>query len=88
MTQLRRDAAYIRTETHQRQTTGLTAFHEEVYDLLSSPHTVISAAKTLSREGKPAARGTDDLEADMESRVADAMVHLLQAERIELSPDA
>ena len=89
MTQLRRDAAYIRTETHHGQTTGLTAFHEEVYDLLASPHTVISAAKTLASTGKPpAARATGDLEADLESRVADAMVYLLQAERIELSPDA
>lgn len=88
MTQLRRDAAYIRTETRPGQTTGLTAFHEEVYDLLASPHTVISAAKTLASAGKPAARTTDALEADLESRVADAMVHLLQAERIELSPDA
>lgn len=90
MTQLRRDAAYIRTETrHGGHATALTAFDEEVYDLLSSPHTVISVTKTIARTGKqPAARALDDWEADLESRVADAMLHLLQAERIELSPDS
>jgi hypothetical protein len=89
MTQLRRDAAYVRTETRHRHAPALTAFDEEVCDLLSTPHTVISAAKTLARTDKaPAGRAPDDREADLESRVADAMVRLLQAEHIELSPDS
>lgn len=89
MTQLRRDAAYIRTGVQAGHATTRRAFDEEVYDLLSSPHTVISATKTLARTGKrPAGRSPDDWEADLESRVADSMLHLLQAERIELSPDS
>lgn len=91
MTQLRRDAAYIRSYPHPERNSAvtLTDFDEEVYDLLSSPHTVISVTKTLAGAGKrPASRAQDDWEADLESRVADAMLHLLQAERIELSPDS
>lgn len=89
MTQLRRDAAYIRTETLRTPAATLTAFDEEVYDLLSSAHTVVSATKALARSGqRPAARSLEDWEADLESRVADSMIHLLQAERIELSPDS
>lgn len=80
MTQLRRDAAYISTERRRGDATTLTAFDEEVYDVFSTPHTVISATKTLAH--------TSEQEADLESRVADAMLHLLQAERIELSPDS
>lgn len=89
MTQLRRDAAYIRCEAERAYATTLNAFDEEVYDLLSSAHTVVSATKALARTGRPpAARSLEDWEADLESRVADSMLHLLQAERIELSPDS
>jgi hypothetical protein len=80
MTQLRPDAAYIRTERRRGNSTTLTAFDEEVCGVLSTPHTVLSATKTLAQTGKQ--------DADLESRVADAMLHLLQAERIELSPDS
>lgn len=89
MTQLRRDAAYIRTETHRNHATKLTAFDEEVCDVLSSAHTLLSATKTIAQTGqRPSARSLEDWEADLESRVADSMIHLLQAERIELSPDS
>ena len=89
MTQLRRDAAYIRTEKRRGHTTTLDKFDEEIYDLLTSPHTVVSATKTLASTSQPSAgRAEDDWQADLESRVADAMLHLLQAERIELSPDS
>jgi hypothetical protein len=84
MSQLRRDAAYIRTKSHERSSNSgaaqLTSFDEQVYDLLSSsPHTVISAARTLSSEegGK-----------SLEDQVADSMQRLLQLERIQLSPDS
>ena len=82
MTQLRRDAAYIRTRSHER-TAGahaaqLTQFDEQVLQLLSTAHTVKSAAKTLSRP-------TD---VELETRVAESMQRLLQAERIQLSPDS
>jgi hypothetical protein len=85
MTQLRRDAAYIRTQAHER-TTGahaaqLSQFDEQVFQLLSTAHTVKSAAKTLSRP----TNGSAD---EMENRVAEAMQRLLRAERIELSPDS
>lgn len=87
MTQLRRDAAYIRTESHGGTT--LTAFDEEVCELLSSAHTVISATKALAGSGRACSDlSLEDWEANLESRVADAMLHLLQAERIELSPDS
>ena len=89
MTQLRRDAAYIRTETRRGHATPLTAFDEDVYDVLASAHTVTSATKTLAKsQRRPAARSMEDWEADLESRVADSMLHLLQAERIELSADS
>jgi hypothetical protein len=85
MTQLRRDAAYIRTKSHER-TSGahaaqLSQFDEQVFQLLSTAHTVKSAAKTLSR---PSESSGDELE----NRVADSMQRLLQAERIQLSPDS
>jgi len=85
MTQLRPDAAYIRTNSHER-TAGASALHlsqfdEQVCQLLSSAHTVKSAAKTLSRP-------TDASLDDWESRVAESMRRLLQAERIQLSPDS
>ena len=85
MTQLRRDAAYIRTKSHER-TTGahaaqLSQFDEQLFQLLSTAHTVKSAAKTLSR---PSEVPVDE----MEKRVADSMQRLLQAERIHLSPDS
>jgi hypothetical protein len=85
MTQLRRDAAYIRTKSNER-TPGahgaqLSPFDEQVFQLLSTAHTVKSAAKTLSRPS--------DVSADeIESRVAESMQRLLQAERIQLSPDS
>lgn len=91
MTQLRRDAAYIRTETRSGGVPAitLTVFDEEVCDVLSSAHTVTSATKTLAKASPPAAsRAADDLEADLESKVAASMIRLLQAERIELSPDS
>jgi hypothetical protein len=85
MTQLRRDAAYIRTQSHER-TAGehaaqLSQFDEQVFQLLGTAHTVKSAAKTLSR---PTEVSVDELE----RRVADSMQRLLQAERIQLSPDS
>jgi len=77
MTQLRSDAAYIRTRSHERTAAAhaaqLSQFDEQVFELLSSAHTVKSAAKTLSAQ--------DD-------RVAASMQRLLQAERIQLSPDS
>jgi len=91
MTQLRRDAAYIRTETRLGAVPAvtLTVFDEKVCDVLVSAHTVISATKTLAKARPPAAgRAADDVEADMESKVAASMIRLLQAERIELSPDS
>lgn len=84
MTQLRRDAAYIRTKSHERtaaaQAAQLSQFDEQVFQLLSTAHTVKSAAKTLSRP--------TDVSGDLENRVAESMQRLLQAERIQLSPDS
>jgi hypothetical protein len=87
--QLKRDAAYIRKQAHERQaheSTGaaasspLTAFDEEIYNLLSTAHTVVSVANTLSpSKQRPA---------DLEERVAASMQRLLQADRIQLSPDS
>ena len=75
MTQLRTDAAYIRTKARQDNgpVVDLTSFDEAVYDVFTSAHTVTSAAKTLSQA---------------ESQVAASMLRLLEAERIELSPDS
>lgn len=85
MTQLRPDAAYIRTDLPTTNEIALSAFDEEVCEVLSTPHTVVSATKALTRPRRPA----DSPDAgDLESRVADSMLHLLQAERIELSPDS
>lgn len=84
MTQLRRDAAYIRRDTRHHTAAQLSEFDEEVYDLLSTAHTVKSVAKTLAQSGGD--RGAP--ESDLEARVADSMHHLLEAERIELSPDS
>ena len=85
MTQLRRDAAYIQTKSHERTTTVSSAprsqFDEQVLQVLGTAHTVTSAAKTLSRP-------TDMSVDEMERRVADSMQRLLQAERIQLSPDS
>ncbi|HEY0684930.1 MAG TPA: hypothetical protein VGD45_21510 [Steroidobacter sp.] len=89
MTQLRRDAAYIRTGSSSGRPMSLTSFDEEVYETLSSAQTVVSCTKALARTSSPpAARSPDDWEADLESRVADSMLRLLQADRIELSPDS
>ncbi|WP_129648307.1 hypothetical protein [Peristeroidobacter agariperforans] len=91
MTQLRRDAAYIRIKspTSGSATTALTAFDEQVCEVLASAHTVTSAAKTLANASAPAAgRDASDQASDLESRVAASMLRLLQAERIELSPDS
>jgi hypothetical protein len=83
MTQLRRDAAYIRKLPEERtgdaDSSSLTAFDEEVCTLLGTAQTVISATKTL---GKSTPRP------DLEERVAVSMQRLLEAERIELSPDS
>lgn len=84
MTQLRRDAAYIRTKPHERMTGSHAHFSqldEEVFQLLGTAHTVKSAAKTLSR---PSDVSVDEIE----NRVAQSMQRLLQAERIQLSPDS
>ena len=85
MTQLRRDAAYVRTKSHERAAdapaTPLSQFDEQVFQLLSTAHTVTSAAKTLSRP-------SDGPVDEMENRVAESMQRLLQAERIQLSPDS
>ena len=91
MTQLRRDAAYIQTQTRPTRAAAvsLTAFDEEVCIVLESAHTVTSAAKTLAKASPPASsRAADDKQADLESQVAASMIRLLQAERIELSPDS
>lgn len=84
MTQLRRDAAYIRIGNQERtgktRADALTDFDEQVCGVLESAHTVTSVTKTLSR-----ASVTDR---DLEERVADSMFRLLQAERIQLSPDS
>lgn len=75
--QLRTDAAYIRTQSHERTAAArpvqLNQFDEDVCQVLSTAHTVKSAAKTLSEE---------------EDRVAASMQRLLQGERIQLSPDS
>lgn len=85
MTQLRRDAAYIRTTSHERTAAAnaaqLSQFDEQVFHVLSTAHTVKSAASTLSR---PSDTSPDRLE----DRVAESMQRLLQAERIQLSPDS
>lgn len=91
MTQLRRDAAYIQTESRRKSNNAvtLTPFDEEVCGVLTSAHTVSSAAKTLGKSSPPAAgRDSADKAADLEARVAASMLRLLQAERIELSPDS
>ncbi|WP_161828088.1 hypothetical protein, partial [Steroidobacter agaridevorans] len=67
----------------------LSAFDEQVCDVLASAHTVTSAAKTLAKATPPTAgRDASDKASDLESRVAASMLRLLQAERIELSPDS
>ena len=91
MTQLRRDAAYIRTQSPKGGNAAvlLTDFDEQVCNLLESAHTVISATKTLAKTTPPAAgRDESDKASDLEPRVAASMLRLLQAERIELSPDS
>lgn len=84
MTQLRHDAAYIRSQSRSGRSTSLSSFDEEVYETLSSAHTVTSAAKALASRPHDNADDANDLEA----RVADSMLRLLEAERIELSPDS
>ncbi len=90
MTQLRRDAAYIQTESRPgKHATALSAFDEQVCNVLSSAHTVTSVTKALAKASPPApGRAADDKEADLESRVTASMLRLLEAERIELSPDS
>lgn len=94
MTQLRRDAAYIRTARHERTSDGrgaeFDAFDEEVCKVLNSAHTVTSAAKTLSSTVQDDSRdpSRNDSQAKLEDRVAASMLRLLQAERIQLSPDS
>jgi hypothetical protein len=77
MTQLRRDAAYIRTKSNERgsnaKSADLTGIDDQVLAAFSTPHTVVSAAKKLG---------------ESEDHIADSMQRLLQAERIQLSPDA
>nr|WP_298717996.1 hypothetical protein [uncultured Steroidobacter sp.] len=85
MTQLKRDAAYIRTESRGGDdTVALSAFDQQVWDVLSSAHTVTSVARTLEQAGLD----SRDPATDLESRVAASMLRLLHAERIELSPDS
>ena len=85
MTQLKRDAAYIQTETRTGgNAVALSAFDEEVCSVLATAHTVTSAAKTLEKAGLD----SRDPSTDLESRVAASMLRLLHAERIELSPDS
>lgn len=91
MTQLRRDAAYIRTRARAAGSSAaaLTSFDEEVYSTLTSAHTVTSVAKTLAQDSPPAAgRAADTTHANLESQVAASMLRLLEADRIELSPDS
>jgi hypothetical protein len=77
LAQLKRDAAYVRTKSHERSKdadgAGLDSADDKVLAVFSTPHTVTSAAKTLNED---------------ETRIADAMQRLLQAERIQLSPDS
>lgn len=91
MTQLRRDAAYIRTKARagSHPADALTGFDEAVYNALTSAHTVTSAAKTLAQASSPtASRTANSSHADLESDVAASMLRLLEADRIELSPDS
>ncbi len=82
MTQLRHDAAYIRTASRGDRAKSLSSFDEEVYETLSSAHTVVSVTKALARNS------ADVNQNDLEARVAASMHRLLEAERIELSPDS
>jgi len=74
---LKSDAAYVRTKSHERSKDAnngeLDAADDKVLAVFSTPHTVSSAAKTLN---------------EAETHVSAAMQRLLQAERIQLSPDA
>lgn len=85
--QLRWDSAYIRTETLPGKATTLTSFDERVCEVLASAHTVTSAAKALAGQSD-SENVMERSTADLEARVADSMVRLLEAERIELSPDS
>lgn len=85
MTQLKRDAAYIQTETRTGgNAVALSAFDVQVCNVLTTAHTVTSVAKTLENAGLD----SRDPSTDLESRVAASMLRLLHAERIELSPDS
>jgi hypothetical protein len=86
MTQLKRDAAYIRTQsrTGANNAVALSAFDEQVCNVLESAHTVTSVARTLEKAGLD----SRDPSTDLESRVAASMLRLLHADRIELSPDS
>jgi len=85
MTQLKRDAAYIQTETPTGDNAAaLSAFDKQVCNVLTTAHTVTSVAKTLEKAGLD----SRDPSTDLESRVAASMLRLLHAERIELSPDS
>jgi hypothetical protein len=91
MTQLRRDAAYIRTKTRtgSKSSDAISSFDETVCNVLTSAHTVTSAAKTLAQASPPAAgRTADTTHTDLEAEVAASMLRLLEADRIELSPDS
>jgi hypothetical protein len=82
MMQLRRDAAYIRaTPLEQTSEAPLSAFDQQVLQLLSTAHTVKSAAKALSRPSDTSLEGLED-------RIAQSMRRLLQADRIQQSPDS
>ena len=74
---LKSDAAYVRTQSHERSkdanTSGLDSADDKVLAVFSTPHTVTSAAKTLN---------------EAEAHVSEAMQRLLRAERIQLSPDS
>ncbi|WP_116813202.1 hypothetical protein [Steroidobacter cummioxidans] len=85
MTQLKRDAAYIQTESRRNgSAVALSAFDEQVCNVLTTAQTVTSVAKTLEKAGLD----SRDPSTDLESRVAASMLRLLHAERIELSPDS
>lgn len=90
MTQLRPDAAYIRTDSQTRRSAvTLSAFDEQVCKVFTSAHTLASATKALTSASPPAAaRTADDKATDLESKVMASMIRLLEADRIELSPDS
>jgi hypothetical protein len=83
MVQLKADAAYVRKSAAGRpphhSNASPDAFDARVYELLKTPHTVISLARALAS----AADASPDSPA-----ITQAMRRLLEQDLIELSPDS